>query len=266
LFHNLFLLAAQRVIGPAMSFEIILVNPEESLNIGSVARAMKNLGYSKLRLVSPRDYRPDRASITACHAVDLLESATIFPSLLEAIQDLHYVVGFSARDGDNRPVPLRLPDWVSQHLTRKASARTGLVFGPESSGLHLSDAALCQRMVCIPSSPDYSSFNLSHAVLLVLYEIERSGGGAIGTGALREADPARQSEIKQLQILVDEVAAISQFYRAGTPPIMRELLPHLLARMEPQQRDVQILLGLFSRIKKALVKTASGEDLFSTEE
>lgn len=239
-----------------MNFHIILVNPEESLNIGSVARAMKNLGYSGLRLVAPRDFRPERAGITACHAVDVVQSATVFPSLVDAIADVHYVVGFSGRDGENRPVPLSLPEWVGQVQGRGVEQQVGLVFGPESTGLHTSDAALCQRLVFIPANPSYPSFNLSHAVLLVLYELQRSGEGLLEGSLLRSPDPARRGDIKQLQHLVDDVATLAEFYRAGTPPVMRDLLPHLLARMEPQQRELQILLGLFSRVKKALVKKA----------
>lgn len=237
-----------------MTFHIILVNPEESLNIGSVARAMKNLGYAGLRLVAPRDFRPERANITACHAVDVVQSASIFATLEDAIADLHYVVGFSGRDGENRPVPLSLPDWVERLNNRGADQEIGLVFGPESTGLHTSDAALCQRLVFIPANPSYPSFNLSHAVLLVMYELQRSGAGLLEPVALRPPEPARFAEVKQLQVLVDEVAALSEFYRAGTPPVMRDLLPHLLARMEPQKRELQILLGLFSRVRKALVK------------
>jgi tRNA C32,U32 (ribose-2'-O)-methylase TrmJ len=70
--------------------------------------------------------------------------------------------------------------------------------------------------------------------------------------SLRGSDPAERSQVLQLERLVDEVATLSQFYRRGTPPIMRELLPQLLTRMEPQKRELAILLGLFSRIKKTI--------------
>jgi len=239
-----------------MKFSVILVNPEESLNIGSVARAMRNLSFDDLRLVAPQDFRIERAAITACHAADLLSSAVVFSTLSDAIADLHHVVGFSARDGDNRPVPLTLHDWVARLKEQDASIhggdRVGLVFGPESTGLHTSDVAACQRLVVIPSNPIYSSFNLSHAVLLALYELTRSGVREMQGASLRGSDPAERSQVLQLERLVDEVATLSQFYRRGTPPIMRELLPQLLTRMEPQKRELAILLGLFSRIKKTI--------------
>lgn len=247
-----------------MKFSVILVNPEESLNIGSVARAMRNLSFDDLRLVAPRDFRVDRAAITACHAADLLSAAVLYHSLSEAIADLHHVVGFSARDGDNRPVPLTLPDWVAR-LTEggdggSGGERVGLVFGPESTGLHTSDVAACQRLVVIPSNPRYSSFNLSHAVLLVLYEITRSGVMKLEASPLRSSDPAERAQVVQLERLVDEVATLSHFYRIGTPPIMRELLPQLISRMEPQKRELAILLGLFSRIRKTLIRSSPREE------
>jgi len=250
-----------------MKFSVILVNPEESLNIGSVARAMRNLSFDDLRLVAPQDFRIERAAITACHAADLLSSATVFSTLPDAIADLHHVVGFSARDGDNRPVPLTLPDWVARLREREigpeGGGRIGLVFGPESTGLHSGDVALCQRLVVIPSNPLYSSFNLSHAVLLALYELTRSGVREMRGASLRDSDPAERSQILQLERLVGEVATLSQFYRIGTPPIMRELLPQLLTRMEPQKRELAILLGLFSRIKKTIERMSLVDEKIS---
>jgi TrmH family RNA methyltransferase len=237
-----------------MSFHVILVNPEESLNIGSVARAMKNLSFSGLRLVSPRNFSRERAGITACHAIDVLDAVAVYPGLADAIADLHHVVGFSARDGENRPVPLSLSEWALRISDRAKDQRIGLVFGPESTGLHLADVVLCHRLVVIPANPAYSSFNLSHAVLLALYELHRSGLGQGVEVSARNADTAERSQVEQLEKLVDEVAELSEFYRAGTPPVMRDLLPHLIARMEPQRRDLAILLGLFSRVKKKLVR------------
>ena len=95
-----------------MKFSVILVNPEESLNIGSVARAMRNLSFDDLRLVAPQDFRIERAAITACHAADLLSSAVVFSTLSDAIPAIHHVVGLGLNQRDSIPVMLLLvSDW-----------------------------------------------------------------------------------------------------------------------------------------------------------
>jgi tRNA C32,U32 (ribose-2'-O)-methylase TrmJ len=81
--------------------------------------------------------------------------------------------------------------------------------------------------------------------------------------SLRDSDPAERSQILQLERLVGEVATLSQFYRIGTPPIMRELLPQLFTRMEPQKRELAILLGLFSRIKKTIERMSLVDEKIS---
>jgi tRNA/rRNA methyltransferase len=45
------------------------------------------------------------------------------------------------------------------------------VFGPENNGLNNHDISLIDKIVTIPTSPDFSSLNLAQSVVVVLYEI-----------------------------------------------------------------------------------------------
>jgi tRNA/rRNA methyltransferase len=55
---------------------IILVEPCGALNLGSVARVMKNMGLSQLWLVNPQcDRHSDQAQHMAVRAKDILDSA-----------------------------------------------------------------------------------------------------------------------------------------------------------------------------------------------
>ncbi len=234
-------------------YSVILVCPEESRNIGSVARAMKNLGFSDLRLVAPVNFELDRALMTACHAEDIVRAAQVMETLQEALADCHHSVGFTGRLEDCRPTPILLPEWAAAERSAPQSvSQVGLVFGPESTGLHLKDLARCQTLVRIPAATEYASFNLSQAVLLALYEIQNL-----------QSFPHKESfvelptlaQIGQLEALVLESAKLSGFFRTGTPPQFVTYLPSMVSRMRPDARELQILLGLFSRI----VKTIRGE-------
>ena len=76
---------------------IVLVNTSHTGNIGSVARAMKTMGFSKLYLVDPVNPVDSHASALAAGATDVLGNAVVVDTLQEAIADCNTVIGTSAR-------------------------------------------------------------------------------------------------------------------------------------------------------------------------
>ncbi len=227
---------------------VVLVEPGNNLNIGSVARAMSNLGFSDLRLVKPPRYEQSAAEVSACWGKSVLESAKIFDSLEEALQDRQDAIGFSNRAGKNRARPVALADYC-QSFFHSARRTTALVFGPEDSGLRHEHTALCRLLVYIPGSAQNSSYNLSQAVLLALYELSRS---QIEVPALENYELPNAQLFLQLDSLVDQSLHLSGFYNQGTPNQLPEMIQNLWRRLEPDQREMQVLLGMFSKISKAL--------------
>lgn len=241
---------------------VVLVEPGDSLNIGAVARAMSNLGFRHLHLVAPPRYDPERAAITACWATDLLAGAQHHDSLESALAEMEHVVGFTARHGKNRPRHLLLPEWIGR-ITAQPPARTALLFGTEDDGLHTEHLAHCNWLVRIPSTEENPSFNLAQSVLLVLFELSRRNWDA--TPEAPRTLPTGRDFI-QLQTLVDEVLTRCQFYNVGTPEPLPDLVVHLLRRIEPDAREMKVLLGMFGKINRALagivpvVEPVAGEE------
>ena len=65
--------------------KIILVEPAGPLNVGSIARVMKNFALEKLVLVNPQcDYLGEEAMRMSVHAKDVLEAAVCVSTLPEA--------------------------------------------------------------------------------------------------------------------------------------------------------------------------------------
>ncbi|MCC3433203.1 MAG: RNA methyltransferase, partial [Microcoleus sp. PH2017_04_SCI_O_A] len=61
---------------PHANIRIVLVEPAGPLNVGSVARVMKNMGLHQLILVNPQcDYLGEEARLMAVRAADILETA-----------------------------------------------------------------------------------------------------------------------------------------------------------------------------------------------
>ncbi len=148
---------------------VILVEPENADNVGMIARAMKNFGFRRLRIVRPMFDSFDRAMAAAMRAKDVLEGAEIFLYLDEAFEGIDVVIGTTARiskyNVDRRAIPLRtLVDSL------KWDTVYGLVMGRESTGLTSEELAKCDVVVTIPTSSEYPALNLANATAIMLYE------------------------------------------------------------------------------------------------
>jgi tRNA (cytidine32/uridine32-2'-O)-methyltransferase len=169
---------SRRKIGAGhMSFldqiAVVLVETQSAGNIGSVARAMKNMGLSRLLLVNPQTALTDEARHLACGADDLLDNAQRAEALPEALASFRLSVGTSSRSVDWIPTVL-LPSELAQRLTEfSTDQRVALVFGPERTGLTNEHLQHCQWLTTIPTNPEFDSMNLAHAVAIVAYEISK---------------------------------------------------------------------------------------------
>lgn len=235
-------------------FHVVLVEPGESLNVGSVARAMKNLGFHHLHLVAPPRFDRAKAAITACWGADLLDAAVVHPSFEAALSGFENVIAFSGREGKNRGAPLSLLEW-GDSLAGSPPLRTALVFGPEDNGLRQEHMEQCRTVLRIPSAVDCPSFNLAQAVLLALFEIARRDMPAASAPAGRTPPP--WNDFFQLDRLLDRVMSLSGFLRVGTPEPVPGLVKNLFRRIDLDKREMGILLGLFGRLDRVLTRSGS---------
>lgn len=158
---------------PLSRLDIVLFRPKYPENIGSVARAMLNMGAKNLVLVDPADFDLAKAEpLATFHARHILEAARVQPTLREALSGTALAIGTTARTGGWRKglltPALAARDEILPRLGE--GGRVALVFGPEDRGLTNAETSLCDRLVMIPAHPDCTSLNLSQAVLILLYE------------------------------------------------------------------------------------------------
>ncbi len=81
------------------NIRIVLVNTSHPGNIGGVARAMKNMGLSRLTLVAPKQFPHEQAQWRAASAADILATARVVDTVAEAVADCQFVVGTSVSPG-----------------------------------------------------------------------------------------------------------------------------------------------------------------------
>ena len=222
----------------------VLVRPRSAGNVGSAARALKNLGFERLDLVHPScDPQDDEARRMAVAAADLLDTARVHRTLDEALGGAAVVVGVTRRSGKHRQ-----PHWRIDALAGELIGEPSLavVFGPEDHGLTDAELDRCTHLVYLPASDAYGSFNLAQAVLLVAYELRRvvldpadvEPWGPIADHAQREA---------MYRHLEPALLAIGFVHPESQEPIMRRLR-RLLGRARLTDDEVSLVRGLARQI------------------
>ncbi|MCX8176184.1 MAG: RNA methyltransferase, partial [Candidatus Bathyarchaeota archaeon] len=115
--------------------------------------------------------------IMAANAVDVVNNASIFRSLDEAVKDLDVVVGTTAIYA-KKPSNIRrttiFPEEFASKVKNISNCKIGVVFGRESSGLTNSELELCDFSVTIPASQEYPVLNVATAAAIIFYEVYKN--------------------------------------------------------------------------------------------
>ncbi|KZN28727.1 tRNA methyltransferase [Pseudoalteromonas luteoviolacea S2607] len=231
---------------------IVLVNTSHSGNIGSVARAMKTMGFSQLYLVDPACEVDSHASALAAGATDVLGSAVTVDKLEDAIADCSLVIGTSARSR-TLSWPMVDPRECAQKLVAEsASGPVALVFGRENSGLTNEELQLCNYHVCIPANPEYSSLNLAMAVQTLTYETRMTFLDTQDTQP--EEDDTKYPTSEQMELFYEHLeSTLSEtgFIVKQHPGMVMTKLKRLFNRARPEDQELNILRGILSSVNKS---------------
>lgn len=262
------------------NIRIVLVNTHHPGNIGAAARAMKNMGLSRLYLVEPKGFPSFEASQRASSATDVLSGAVVVDTLAEALQGCSFVCGTTARlrsvkwpQLDARECGMQLQQESEQH-------EVALVFGRERSGLSNDELEQCQALVNIPTAEAYSSLNLAQAVQVLSYEIlmasQTSRENTEAAPLAQIPQPVNQaSEIDNIDVkdtlatsdqlegmyghFLDALTRMNFFGKRNPEHIMRKLRC-LFGRARPTQREVRIMRGILSYSQGGKAQTAEQTD------
>ena len=226
---------------------IVLCRPSHPGNIGSAARAMKNMGVADLRLVAPQRFPAPEAEWLASGAVDVLEAAHVHAALGEAIEECVAAYALSARPREWSPQALPLREAAGAALERAAQGPIAFVFGNETAGLTNEEMFACQTLVHIPADPAYTSLNLAQAVQVVCYELRMAQGTAVP--GMRSEKPATVADLEGLYAHLEQAATETGFMAPGSK--LRERWRRLFSRVPALEREeVNILRGLLKALEK----------------
>ena len=255
----------EAIAGPGQTPAVILMEPQLADNIGMVARAMANFGLDDLRLIAPRDGWPnEKARIAASGANYVIDDASSYPTLENALGDLTYVVATTARQ---RPLkkPVLTPEEAIAALRERIQRgeRCGILFGRERNGLETSELANADALIMIPVNSRFASLNLAQAVLLLGYAwMRESGQATLGrvttyekplSGGLNLGDDifaTKEDMYGFFDHIESELDRLGFFNPIEKRPSVVQNLRTMFTRMALTQQEVRTLRGIVATLSK----------------
>lgn len=232
---------------------MVLVNTTHPGNIGAAARALKNMGLSRLVLVDPADYPSERAIWRAANALDVMDKIQVVNSLDEAVAGCALVIGTSARER-RIPWPLLTPRECGDRVwTEAAQHEVAVVFGREDRGLTNEELQKCHFHVHIPANPEYSALNVAAALQVIAYEIRMSALTVEHGGPVHFDDwdmpPARYEDVEMYFAHLEETLTQLGFLTADNPRQTITRLRRLYNRVRLDQMELGILRGVLTSVQ-----------------
>jgi tRNA/rRNA methyltransferase len=226
----------------------VLVETSRAGNVGSVARAMKTMGFSDLVLVAPRCGDPlnDAEAVAfASGAIDVLQGARIVPTIGEALEGRNFAAAVSARLREFSP-PVWSPRELSNHVAGDASVHPALILGNERVGLPNAIVESSNVLINIPANPDYSSLNLSQAAQVLAYECRLAAQGENRTqeGVGFHGEAASLAQVEGMYAHLEDALVAIGFLNADNPKKLMPRLKRLFARTQLETEEVNILRGI----------------------
>tara|TARA_X000001036_G_scaffold144152_1_gene136949 strand:- start:91 stop:816 length:726 start_codon:yes stop_codon:yes gene_type:complete len=231
---------------------IVLVETSHPGNIGSVARAMKTMGLSRLSLVNPKDFPSGNANALSGNARDVLDAAIIYPNLDAAIKESTFVYATSAR---NRSInwPTVNPEEAADRILDQVAGdkEISIIFGREDRGLTNEELQLANFHLEIPANPDYPVLNIAMSVQIVTYELFKN----INTSQDREWRDYPEINSEDLQRLIDHFVETSidlEMIDPKNPSQIIARIKRMFSRLQPDSMEGNYLRGFLTAVNKRL--------------
>lgn len=236
---------------------VVLVEPQDPVNIAAVVRAMKNMGVWQLRLVNPAEYDPSRVERVAHDTRDIVSRVRHFASLDDAIADCVFTAGFTARRRKAKWKLVSPRDVATPMLSAAVDGSVAVFFGREDHGLSNESLDRAHAVVTIPTS-DHPSLNLAQAVLIALYELHLAADASRTLAPPRkDAPPASADQLQRYFTDADRALATIDFFRTRNEELVLRSLRSLTYRASPDAREIDLMRSIAIEVIRAVERASS---------
>lgn len=232
--------------------QIVLVETSHPGNIGSVARAMKNMGLANLALINPKKFPHQEATALAGNATDVLDNAKIFTSIQEAVKNSKVIYATSARD--------RAIEWPT--LSAKEAAQetqelvmneiqVSILFGREDRGLTNEELQLANKHLVIPAHPDYPVLNIAMSTQVICYELYQAAQNN-SVESWQDFPEYTSEELNNLIEHFNETVEALELVDPKNPKQIMTRMERMFRRLYPDQMEGNFLRGFLKAVNKRI--------------
>lgn len=232
--------------------QIVLVETSHPGNIGSVARAMKNMGLANLSLINPKKFPHQEATALAGNANDVLDNAKIFSSIQEAVNTSKVIYATSARERTIEWPTLTANDAASEIQELVANEiEVSILFGREDRGLTNDELQLANKHLIIPAHPDYPVLNIAMSTQVVCYELYQ----AAQKNSVESWQDFPEYTSEELNNLIDhfnETVIALELVDPNNPKQIMTRMERMFRRLYPDQMEGNFLRGFLKAVNKRI--------------
>ena len=232
--------------------QIVLVETSHPGNIGSVARAMKNMGLSRLALINPKKFPHDEATALAGNASDVLEKAQVFSSIEEAVKNSKIIFATSARE---RTIewPVASAKDAAQEINQLAAENieVSILFGREDRGLTNEELQLSNKHLIIPADPEYPVLNIAMSTQVVCYELYQASHNE-PIGPWQDFPEYTSQELQHLIDHFNETVFKLDLIDPKNPKQILTRMERMFRRLYPDQMEGNFLRGFLKAVNNKI--------------
>ena len=241
---------------------VVLVEPQDDINIGTAVRAARNFGIESMRLVRPASADSHLIGVSAPRCDEFIEGMGHYDDIDDAIGDCVLTLALTARRRKANWRTLEPRQAAREVITASEKGRVGLLFGREDSGLPNEVLDKCHAVVTVPTNPDYSSLNLGQAVSIMLWEVSRAAQEIDTAGQTLadvepdgEFEPAPVAGLERMFDQAEEALDAVEFFKTDTHEHIMRSLRSVLLRAGLDRRELAIWHGVFKEVVAYLERT-----------
>ncbi len=225
---------------------LVLVAPQDIVNIASAFRIAKNFGIHKVRLVNPEIFDPYRIEGIAHNTADIVARAEIVSSLDDALRDCVFAAVLTGRERAAKRRIARPREAAAELVARGEAGPVAFIAGREDSGLTNDELDRCQLLVTIGTDPVHPSLNLAQAVAIMAHELwVARGGDAVPFKPPRNvAEPATGEQMTELFIDWERALWAIDFFKTRRSEAVMRAFREVMYRTELDGREASLVRAM----------------------